>query len=97
MAHDFHNILAVISNYAEMIAEVLDSRVPDPGDLADARTDLGQISRAAERATRLTKQLLAFGRRDITQAEVLNLNHVIGDVEQILRARHRRAHPPGRH
>ena len=50
-----------------------------------ARNDLGQITRAAERATRLTKQLLAFGRRDVTQAEVLNLNHVIGDVEQMLR------------
>jgi PAS domain S-box-containing protein len=85
VAHDFNNILAVISNYAEMIAETLDSLSPDPKDLADARTDIGQISRAAERATRLTKQLLAFGRRDITQAEILNLNHVIGDVEQMLR------------
>ena len=43
------------------------------------------MSRAAERAARLTKQLLAFGRRDITQATVLSLNHVIGDVEQMLR------------
>ncbi|GIJ44088.1 hypothetical protein Val02_09740 [Virgisporangium aliadipatigenens] len=85
VAHDFNNILAVISNYAEMIAETLESPNPDPRDLADARTDLGQISRAAERAARLTKQLLAFGRRDITQAEVLNLNHVIGDIEPMLR------------
>ena len=85
VAHDFNNILAVITNYAEMTAEVLDTPAPDPADLADARKDVGQISRAAERAARLTKQLLAFGRRDITQAEVLNLNHVIGDVEQMLR------------
>jgi PAS domain S-box-containing protein len=85
VAHDFNNILAVISNYAEMIAETLGAPTPDPADLADARTDIGQISRAAERATRLTKQLLAFGRRDITQAEILNLNHVIGDVEPMLR------------
>ncbi|MBG0568044.1 PAS domain S-box protein [Actinoplanes sp. NEAU-A11] len=85
VAHDFNNILAVISNYAEMIAETLEVSTPDPADLADARKDCGQISRAAERATRLTKQLLAFGRRDITQAEVLNLNHVIGDVEPMLR------------
>ncbi|MFC7533237.1 PAS domain S-box protein [Actinoplanes sp. GCM10030250] len=85
VAHDFNNILAVISNYAEMISETLDMPAPAPDDLADARRDCGQISRAAERATRLTKQLLAFGRRDITQAEVLNLNHVIGDVEPMLR------------
>ncbi|MDI6104335.1 PAS domain S-box protein [Actinoplanes sp. NEAU-A12] len=85
VAHDFNNILAVISNYAEMISETLEAPNPDPTDLADARNDCGQISRAAERATRLTKQLLAFGRRDITQAETLNLNHVIGDVEPMLR------------
>ncbi|MEU4425982.1 PAS domain S-box protein [Actinoplanes sp. NPDC024001] len=85
VAHDFNNILAVISNYAEMIAETLEPEVPDPQDLVAARQDLGQISRAAERAARLTKQLLAFGRRDITQAEVLSLNHVIGDVEPMLR------------
>ncbi|MET0415639.1 MAG: PAS domain S-box protein, partial [Actinoplanes sp.] len=85
VAHDFNNILAVISNYAEMIGETLNAPVPDPAELAGARTDIGQISRAAERATRLTKQLLAFGRRDITQAEILNLNHVIGDVEPMLR------------
>ncbi|MBG0567259.1 ATP-binding protein [Actinoplanes aureus] len=85
VAHDFNNILAVISNYAEMISDTLDSPVPDPQDLADARKDIGQISRAAERATRLTKQLLAFGRRDITQAEILDLNHVIGDIEPMLR------------
>jgi two-component system cell cycle sensor histidine kinase/response regulator CckA len=85
VAHDFNNILAVISNYAEMISETLDSPVPDPKDLADARQDIGQISRAAERATRLTKQLLAFGRRDIIQAEILDLNHVIGGLEPMLR------------
>jgi PAS domain S-box-containing protein len=85
VAHDFNNILAVISNYAEMISETLRSPAPDPADLAAAAKDCGQISRAAERATRLTKQLLAFGRRDITQAETLNLNHVIGDVEPMLR------------
>ncbi len=85
VAHDFNNILAVISNYADMISETLESPAPNPDELTQARTDLGQISRAAERATRLTKQLLAFGRRDITQAEVLNLNHVIGDIEPMLR------------
>ncbi|MFI1994077.1 PAS domain S-box protein [Actinoplanes sp. NPDC020271] len=82
VAHDFNNILAVISNYTEMVLE--DPRL-EPAEFADIRNDLGQVGRAAERAARLTKQLLAFGRRDITQATVLNLNHVIGDVEQMLR------------
>jgi PAS domain S-box-containing protein len=85
VAHDFNNILAVIANYAELLTDTLDTPEPSAEDLAAARADLGQIGRAAERATRLTKQLLAFGRREITQAEVLNLNGVIGDVEQMLR------------
>jgi PAS domain S-box-containing protein len=85
VAHDFNNILAVIANYSELLIESLDTDALTADDLAAARADLVQISRAAERATRLTKQLLAFGRRDITQAQVLSLNHVIGDVEQMLR------------
>jgi PAS domain S-box-containing protein len=85
VAHDFNNIIAVISNYTAMTMETLDSPNPAPAELAEVRNDLGQVSRAAERAAQLTKQLLAFGRRDITQATVLNLNHVIGDVEQLLR------------
>jgi PAS domain S-box-containing protein len=85
VAHDFNNILAVVANYTELLIETLENPSVDAEDLAAARNDLGQIARAAERATRLTKQLLAFGRRDITQAEVLGLNHVIGDVEQMLR------------
>jgi PAS domain S-box-containing protein len=85
VAHDFNNILAVIATYSELLLDTLDTPAVSAEDLAAARNDIGQISRAAERATQLTKQLLAFGRRDITQAEVLNLNHVIGDVEQMLR------------
>jgi len=85
VAHDFNNILAVIANYSELLLDTFDGPSVSADDLASARNDLGQISRAAERATQLTKQLLAFGRRDITQAEVLDLNRVIGDVEQMLR------------
>ena len=85
VAHDFNNILAVIANYTELLIDTLAAAAPTPEDLTAARADLGQIYRATERATRLTKQLLAFGRREITQAEILCLNHVIGDVEQMLR------------
>jgi PAS domain S-box-containing protein len=85
VAHDFNNILAVIASYTELLTETLDEPAPDPAELTAARADLAQIGRATERATRLTKQLLAFGRREITQAQVLSLNHVVGDVEQMLR------------
>ncbi|MFF5076110.1 PAS domain S-box protein [Actinoplanes sp. NPDC000266] len=85
VAHDFNNILAIIGNYTELVLDTLDAEDPAPADLAAARDDLGQIRHAAERAAQLTKQLLAFGRRDVTQAQVLSLNHVVGDVEQMLR------------
>jgi len=85
VAHDFNNILAVIASYTELLTETLEEPQPDPAELTAARSDLAQIARATERATRLTKQLLAFGRREITQAQVLSLNHVVGDVEQMLR------------
>ncbi|MEU8234117.1 PAS domain S-box protein [Actinoplanes sp. NPDC048967] len=85
VAHDFNNILAVIASYTELLTETLADPVPEQADLIAARADLGQIGRATERATRLTKQLLAFGRREITQTQVLSLNHVVGDVEQLLR------------
>ncbi|WP_233624388.1 PAS domain-containing sensor histidine kinase [Actinoplanes sp. ATCC 53533] len=85
VAHDFNNILAVIASYTELLTETLQTPAPDAGELTAARADLAQIGRATERATRLTKQLLAFGRREITQTQVLSLNHVVGDVEQMLR------------
>ncbi|WP_233413549.1 hybrid sensor histidine kinase/response regulator [Nucisporomicrobium flavum] len=85
VAHDFNNILAVIASYTELLAETLAEAEPTSADLAAARKDLTQIGRATERATRLTKQLLAFGRREITQTQVLSVNHVVGDVDQLLR------------
>ncbi|MFI5934384.1 ATP-binding protein [Actinoplanes sp. NPDC051494] len=85
VAHDFNNILAVIGSYTELGIETLDAPAPNRDELIGLRADLLQISRATERATRLTRQLLAFGRRTITQVEVLSLNDVIGEVEQLLR------------
>ena len=85
VAHDFNNILAVIASYTELLTETLEPPVLNAGELASARDDLTQIARATERATRLTKQLLAFGRREITQTRVVSLNHVVGDVEEVLR------------
>jgi PAS domain S-box-containing protein len=87
VAHDFNNLLAVVLNYASFVAEELDglaaSASPEPW--ATIRKDVGQIQRAAERATALTHQLLAFSRREVVKPQVLDLNHVVGSVEEMLR------------
>ena len=82
VAHDFNNLLAVILNYSALIAEEL--LTPEP-ELASAGRDLAQIRRAAERAAELTHQLLAFARREVVQPRVLDLNHTVRDVQQLLR------------
>jgi PAS domain S-box-containing protein len=78
IAHDFNNLLAVILNYATFVREELNDEVA-------AAADLNQITAAAERASALTRQLLAFARREVMQPKILNLNDVVTDLEQILR------------
>jgi PAS domain S-box-containing protein len=78
IAHDFNNLLAVILNYALFVREELD-------DQDAARADLDQIEAAAVRASGLTRQLLAFARREVFSPQVLDLNLVITDIEQLLR------------
>jgi PAS domain S-box-containing protein len=88
VAHDFNNLLGVILNYASFVAEELTAAAAKPGggERWDAtRRDVEQIRRAAERATELTHQLLAFGRREVVRPQVLNLNDVIVDVQDLLR------------
>jgi PAS domain S-box-containing protein len=87
VAHDFNNLLAVVLNYASFVAEELDglATTTSPEPWATIRKDVGQIQRAAERATALTHQLLAFSRREVVKPQVLNLNHVVGSVEEMLR------------
>ncbi|GAA3927176.1 ATP-binding protein [Actinoplanes auranticolor] len=83
VAHDFNNLLGVILNYAAFVAEEL---AAEPGErLRSAGRDVDQIRRAAERAAELTHQLLAFARREVVQPRPLDLNHVVRDVESLLR------------
>jgi PAS domain S-box-containing protein len=82
VAHDFNNLLAVILNYAAFVVEEL--AAGPAGDLVTASRDVGQIQRAAERATALTHQLLAFARREVVQPRVLDLNVVVNEVQQLL-------------
>ncbi len=78
VAHDFNNLLGVIGGYTELM---LDSMAPDNPHLES----VSQIKRAADRATGLTRQLLAFSRRQILRPAVADLNGIIDDAEKMLR------------
>ncbi|HEY5288263.1 MAG TPA: PAS domain S-box protein [Solirubrobacteraceae bacterium] len=84
IAHDFNNLLAVIINYAAFVATDLETP-PDSEEGRQAmREDIEQVKLAAERAAHLTHQLLAFARREVVQPEVVDVNRVVGDIEQLL-------------
>jgi len=76
VAHDFNNLLSVILNYAGFAQE-------DEGD--QLRDDLLQVKQAAERAATLTRQLLAFSRKQLMQPEALDLNRIAAGLETMLR------------
>jgi PAS domain S-box-containing protein len=78
VAHDFNNLLTVISGYTHLLLGKL-----RPGD--PAREDLEQVARAAERAGDLTRQLLAFSRRQLVRSSVVHIGAMIAEVEPILR------------
>jgi len=78
IAHDFNNVLGVILGYAEMALERLLPEDP-------LRTDLEQIVAAAQRAASLTRQLLAFSRRQPLRPVAMSLNEAIGGMEKMLR------------
>jgi PAS domain S-box-containing protein len=89
VAHDFNNLLAVILNYAAFVSEELTAGAESAPDWERrrevAQRDVGQIQRAAERATDLTHQLLAFARREVVQTRALDLNDAVAGVEELLR------------
>ena len=85
VAHDFNNLLAVILVYASMVEQEVARAAGDDARWVGVGRDVAQIKHAAERATRLTHQLLAFGRREVVQPRALRLNDVVGDVESLLR------------
>jgi PAS domain S-box-containing protein len=82
VAHDFNNLLGVITNYAAFVAEEVKKPGHEPGE--SVLSDIEQIQLAAERASRLTHQLLAFARREVVQPRVLNLNEVVASILQLL-------------
>jgi len=78
VAHDFNNLLMVISGHTELILMHL-----SPND--SLQHDLEQVKKAAVRASHLTRQLLAFSRKQVIQPRILNLNSIITDLEKMLR------------
>ena len=78
IAHDFNNLLMVIQGYADLLAE----KFPVGDSL---RRNAEQIQMAAQRATSLTQQLLAFSRKQLLAPKVLNIHGVVADMEKILR------------
>ena len=78
VAHDFNNLLTVINGYADLLLE--DARVPDA-----TRAVVAEVRKAGDRAAGLTRQLLAFGRRQVLEARVLDLNAVVTETGVMLR------------
>ncbi len=78
VAHDFNNMLGVIIGRAEMAMDEVDPALP-------IHTDLAEIRKAAERSANLTRQLLAFARKQNFAPQVLDLNEVVEGMLKMLR------------
>ena len=78
VAHDFNNLLTIINGYSDLALEGLSSNDPLRGYLAEIR-------KAGDRATSLTRQMLAFSRQQVLAPRVLNLNALVADMENMLR------------
>jgi signal transduction histidine kinase len=78
VAHDFNNLLTVISGYSELVLNRL-------SESDENRPKVEEIKRAAERASTLTRQLLAFSRKQVLQPKLFDLNHLVSDMSRMLR------------
>lgn len=78
VAHDFNNLLMVISGYTEVLLEKLKSD-------SDMQGKAQAIQQAADRATTLTRQLLAFSRKQLLELKVVDVNAIVSDMERLLR------------
>ncbi len=78
IAHDFNNQLTAILGYAQWLQREL-------GDQPERKEEVGEIQRAAERAAGLTRQLLAFSRKQISRPAAVNLSRLVNDLMPMLR------------
>lgn len=78
IAHDFNKLLLIINGYADFLSQRLNQNNV-------LKKDIGEIKKAADHASLLTDQLLAFSRSKVLQPRLLDLNAVIADVERLLK------------
>ena len=77
IAHDFNNLLTAIIGYSALLLDTLAGN-------EEALKQVREIKSAGDRAASLTKQLLAFSRRQVLQPKVIDLNHIVADFERML-------------
>ncbi len=85
IAHDFNNLLNVIAGFADVLAEEIAGLTGEDARPGNVAGDVEQVRGAAQRAIRLTRQLLIFARSDVVHPEVLSLNDIIAGLDQLLR------------
>ena len=78
VAHDFNNILGVIVGYSDLMLE----QIPEADSVL--RGELSEIRKAADRAKGVTRQLLAFSRKQVMQPQAVSLNDIVTDVAKML-------------
>ena len=78
IAHDFNNLLTAILGYSDLLRDELH-------DFPNLLADLDEITKAGQSAASLTRQLLAFSRKQLLQPQVLDLNQVVTEIEKMLR------------
>ncbi|CAE6802934.1 MAG: response regulator [Nitrospira sp.] len=78
VAHDFNNLLTIINSWAELLMD-------EPGLTSRAQRGMAQIRDAGNKATGLTRQLLAFTRHQIVERQPLNLNDRVSDIVELMK------------
>ena len=78
VAHDFNNLLTIINSWAELLMD-------EPGLTSRAQRGMAQIKDAGNKATGLTRQLLAFTRHQIVERQPLNLNDRVSDIVELMK------------
>jgi PAS domain S-box-containing protein len=79
VAHDFNNMLTAIKSYSDLLLADMEEENPQ-------RTDVTEISRAADRAASLTRQLLAFSRQQVLRPEIIDMNSLVGEMQNMLQS-----------
>src|SRR3979490_1898477 len=77
IAHDFNNLLGVIIGYSDLVSGQIGANSP-------LHNPVEQIKKAGDRASALTRQLLAFSRQQVLETKVLNLNKIVGEMANML-------------